>query len=125
MRFLVVDESVTMRRIIVNSLLRIGYADCVEAVDGPDGVDKVDASVDFIITSWNMLQMPGIAFARAVRARLEGRRVPLLVVTNRSVKVDEAAASEAGVSSHVVKPFTPHELKGKIDEILATQGHPA
>ena len=55
MKILVVDDSATMRRILVNSLQRIGYSECVEAGDGREAVDKFDGSIQFVITDWNCL----------------------------------------------------------------------
>lgn len=124
MKFLVVDDSVTMRRIIVNSLQRIGYADCVEASDGREALEKFDATVGFVITDWNMPNMSGLEFVRVLRARPDGK-LPVLMVTTRSVKEDIVAAIEAGVNNYVVKPFTPQVLKDKIDAILAGLGQAA
>ena len=117
MRFLVVDDSSTMRRIVVNSLQRIGFTDAVEAGDGEEALAKFDASVKFVITDWNMPTMTGTELARALRAR--GERVPILMVTARSVREDIIEAMEAGVNNYIVKPFTPQILKEKIDALLA------
>jgi two-component system chemotaxis response regulator CheY len=122
MRFLVVDDSATMRRILVNSLQRIGFADCVEAGDGRQALEKFDSSVSFVITDWNMPTMSGIDFARALRAQTNGKTVPILMVTTRSDRDDIIAAVEAGVNNYIVKPFTPHTLKEKIDQVLSTVG---
>ena len=119
MKFLVVDDSATMRRILVNSLQRIGFAECVEAEDGLQAIEKFDASIGFVITDWNMPKMSGIDFARALRAHERGRSVPILMVTTRSVREDIVAAVEAGVNNYIVKPFTPQVLKEKIDQILS------
>ena len=120
MKFLVVDDSATMRRIVVNSLQRIGFSDCVEAGDGREALEKYDpAAVDFVITEWNMPNMSGTALAKALRARSDaGRTVPILMVTARSVKEDILTAMEAGVNNYIVKPFTPQVLKEKIDALL-------
>jgi two-component system chemotaxis response regulator CheY len=118
MKFLVVDDSATMRRIIVNSLQRIGYADCVEAGDGREALDRFDASIGFVITDWNMPNLSGIDLARTLRARPDGRSIPILMVTTRSVRDDIVAAVEAGVNNYIVKPFTPQVLKEKIDAVL-------
>src|SRR5262245_30396088 len=119
MKFLVVDDSATMRRIIVNSLQRIGHAECIEAADGRDALDKFDESVGFVITDWNMPTMSGIEFARALRSSNVGKSVPILMVTTRSVRDDIVTAVEAGVNNYIVKPFTPQVLKEKIDQILS------
>lgn len=118
MKFLVVDDSATMRRIIVNSLQRIGYTDCVEAADGVEALERYSSAIGFIITDWNMPNMSGVDFARALRARDDGRAVPVLMVTTRSVRDDIVAAVAAGVNNYVVKPFTPQVLKEKIDALL-------
>jgi two-component system chemotaxis response regulator CheY len=119
MKFLIVDDSVTMRRIIVHSLQRIGYTETVEAGDGNEALSAFDASVQFIITDWNMPNMSGIEFARAVRARPDGKQVPILMVTTRSARDDILAAVEAGVNNYILKPFTPPVLKEKIDQVLS------
>jgi two-component system, chemotaxis family, chemotaxis protein CheY len=115
MKFLVVDDSATMRRIVVNSLQRIGHTEVVEAGDGAEALSKFDASVGFVITDWNMPNMSGTDLARALRARDDGKHIPILMVTARSVKEDILAAMESGVNSYIVKPFTPQVLKEKID----------
>jgi two-component system chemotaxis response regulator CheY len=119
MKFLVVDDSSTMRRIVVNSLQRIGFANTVEAGDGREALDKFDPSVTFVITDWNMPNMTGTELAQALRAREDGKQVPILMVTARSVREDIIAAMEAGVNNYIVKPFTPQILKEKIDALLA------
>jgi two-component system chemotaxis response regulator CheY len=125
MKFLVVDDSVTMRRIIVNSLQRIGYSNTVEAGNGQEALSAFDASVGFVITDWNMPNMTGLEFARAVRARGEGKTVPILMVTTRSMREDILAAVEAGVNNYILKPFTPAVLKEKIDQVLSVSGEVA
>jgi two-component system, chemotaxis family, chemotaxis protein CheY len=119
MKFLVVDDSATMRRIVVNSLQRIGFSETVEAGDGQEALTRFDASVGFVITDWNMPNMSGIEFARALRARPAGAGVPIMMVTTRSVREDILAAVEAGVNNYIVKPFTPQVLKDKIEQVLA------
>jgi len=119
MKFLVVDDSATMRRIVVNSLQRIGFSTCIEAGDGREALEKFDDSVSFVITDWNMPNMSGTELARALRGREDsGRTVPILMVTARSVKEDILTAMECGVNNYIVKPFTPQVLKEKIDSLL-------
>ena len=119
MKFLVVDDSSTMRRIVVNSLQRIGFDNTVEAGDGREALEKFDPSVRFVITDWNMPNMTGTELARALREREDGKQVPILMVTARSVREDIIEAMEAGVNNYIVKPFTPQILKEKIDALLA------
>ncbi len=118
MKFLVVDDSATMRRIVINSLQRIGFNDTVEAADGQEALAKFDSTVKFVITDWNMPNMSGTEFTKVLRSRPDGAHVPVLMVTARSVKEDILTAMEAGVNNYIVKPFTPAVLKEKIDALL-------
>jgi two-component system, chemotaxis family, chemotaxis protein CheY len=118
MKFLVVDDSATMRRIVINALQRIGFADAVEAGDGVEALSLYNDSFGFVITDWNMPNMSGTEFTKALRERADGRDVPVLMVTARSVREDILTAMEAGVNNYVVKPFTPQVLKEKIDALL-------
>jgi two-component system chemotaxis response regulator CheY len=118
MKFLVVDDSATMRRIVINSLQRIGYEDTVEAGDGKEALALFDASFACVITDWNMPTMNGLELTKALRTRPDGQNVPILMVTTRSVREDILMAIEAGVNNYIVKPFTPQVLKEKLDSIL-------
>lgn len=120
MRFLVVDDSATMRRIVVNSLQRVGFTEVVEAADGAEALEKL-SGIDFLITDWNMPKVSGAELTRAVRARDDCRALPIIMVTARSVRDDILTAMEAGVDSYVVKPFTPQVLREKIDAVLASR----
>lgn len=120
-KFLVVDDSVTMRRIVVNTLKSIGYSQYAEAEHGRDALDKLeaDANINFVITDWNMPVMSGLELTKAIRANAKTQTLPILMVTTRGVKEDIVQALQAKVSNYVVKPFTPQILKDKIDLILA------
>lgn len=121
MRFLIVDDSSTMRRIIVNTLAKIGHREYVEAPNGRDGLDRLAASpVDVIITDWNMPEMNGLEFVRAVREQ-HGPDVPILMVTTNAAKDDIVEALRAGVTNYVVKPFSSSTLREKIDAVLSAR----
>lgn len=120
LKFLVVDDSVTMRRIVANSLKNLGYAEMVEAVDGKDALTKLaeDDSINFVITDWNMPVVSGLELTRAIRSDANLSSLPILMVTTRGIKEDIIEALQAKVSNYIVKPFTPQVLKEKIDQIL-------
>jgi two-component system chemotaxis response regulator CheY len=120
MRFLIVDDSSTMRRIIINTLNKLGYQDFVEAANGREGLDRMaTGGVDLIITDWNMPEMNGIDFIRAVRTSPGTKGVPVLMVTTNAAKDDIVEALKAGVNNYVVKPFTAETIKEKIDAVMA------
>ncbi len=115
MKFLVVDDSSTMRRIIKNSLKRIGFEDIVEAENGKDGLEKMD-DVDIILTDWNMPEMDGLEFVKRIRAT--NSSIPILMVTTNAAKDDIVEALKNGVNNYIVKPFTPETLKEKVESVL-------
>ncbi len=120
--FLVVDDSVTMRRIVTNSLKTLGYNKFAEAADGKEALEKLNAddSINFVITDWNMPVMTGLELTKAIRGNPKTENMPILMVTTRGVKEDIIQALQARVSNYVVKPFTPQILKEKIEAILAS-----
>lgn len=120
-KFLIVDDSSTMRRIVVNTLKSLGYSDYVEAEDGKVAFDKLtaDDSINFVITDWNMPVMTGLELTKAIRANDKTKALPILMVTTRGIKEDIVQALQARVNNYVVKPFTPQILKNKIDLVLA------
>ena len=120
-KILAVDDSPTMRRIIINTLKRAGYQDVIEAQDGKDALAKLKVEkVNFVITDWNMPEMDGLTFVTTLRSIEEYKNLPVLMVTTRSVKEDIMEAMKAGVNNYIVKPFTPDTLKAKIEQILAS-----
>jgi two-component system, chemotaxis family, chemotaxis protein CheY len=122
MRFLIVDDSSTMRRIIINTLNKLGHQDFVEASNGREGIDRLGAgTIDMIITDWNMPEMNGIDFIKAVRGGSNSKDVPVLMVTTNAAKDDIVEALRAGVNNYVVKPFTAETIKEKIDAVLAAR----
>ena len=119
MKILIVDDSMTMRRIIANTLKNLGYETFVEAEDGKDAYAKLYAeSPDFIITDWNMPNMSGLEFVKAVRSDQKYGNIPILMVTTRGMKRDILEALKARVNSYIIKPFTPGVMKEKIEQIL-------
>ena len=119
MKVLAVDDSATMRRIVVNALKAIGHQEVLEAGDGAEALQKCDASVEFVITDWNMPVMGGLELVKALRANDATAKTPILMVTTRSVKEDIMQAVEAGVSGYILMPFTPQVLKEKIEQIMS------
>ncbi len=123
MRFLVVDDFPTMRRIIKNLLKEIDYENVDEAEDGSDALRKLkEDSYDFVISDWNMPNMTGLEPLKAVRADASLKGKPFLMVTAESEKGKVIEAIQAGVNNYIVKPFTSATLKEKIDKILEKMG---
>jgi two-component system chemotaxis response regulator CheY len=126
MKFLVVDDFSTMRRIVRNLLKELGYTNIDEAEDGVGALAKLKGgSFDFVVSDWNMPNMTGIDMLRAIRADESLRHLPVLMVTAEARKENIIEAAQAGASGYVVKPFTAATLEEKINKILQKIGVPS
>ncbi len=122
LKFLVVDDFSTMRRIVKNFLNDLGYQNIVEADDGHTALPILKAGgIDFLVTDWNMPIMPGLELLKAVRADPALAKLPVLLVTAEAKREQIVEAAQAGVNGYVVKPFTAQTLKEKIEKILASR----
>jgi two-component system chemotaxis response regulator CheY len=119
LKILIVDDSPTMRRILVNTVQKAGYPNCQEAGDGKDALAKLMAgSYDLLMTDWNMPNMNGLELTEAVRSDPKFKDLPILMVTTRNMKEDIVSAIKMGVNGYIVKPFDAKTLNAKIDEIM-------
>ena len=114
-----VDDSSTMRRIIKNTLQKLGFETILEAGNGVEALDVMSKNkVDMIVTDWNMPEMDGLTFVKAVRAKDEYKDLPILMITTEAAKEDILTALRSGVNNYVVKPFTPETLQEKVFKLL-------
>ena len=122
LKFLVVNDFSTMRRIVKNLLQELGYNDITEADDGNTALPLLKAGAfDILITDWNMPGMPGLELLKAVRADERLSKLPVLMLTAEAKREQIVEAAQAGVSGYVIKPFTAITLKEKLDKILASR----
>ncbi|MBZ4643331.1 MAG: two-component system, chemotaxis family, chemotaxis protein CheY [Deferribacteres bacterium] len=114
-----VDDSSTMRRIIKNTLIKIGFSNILEAGNGIEALEVIaQNNVDLIITDWNMPEMDGLTFVKTLRAKDKYKETPILMVTTEAAKEDILTALRSGVNNYVVKPFTPDILQEKVFKLL-------
>lgn len=120
MKLLVVDDSSTMRRIIKNTLNRLGYKDILEGENGVQAWEQMDADGDIkvLVTDWNMPEMNGLELVKKVRADDRFKDIPIIMVTTEGGKAEVITALKAGVNNYIVKPFTPQVLKEKLEAVL-------
>lgn len=123
MKFLVVDDFSTMRRIVRNLLKELGYTNVDEAEDGVVAMQKLSAGgIDFVVTDWNMPNMTGIELLRAIRANAAIAHLPVLMITAEAKKENIIEAAQAGASGYIVKPFTAVTLSEKLAKIFEKMG---
>ncbi|NTW41285.1 MAG: response regulator [Cellulomonadaceae bacterium] len=115
MRALVIDDSRTMRRIIVGVLRSMGF-DTIEAGDGREALDilATGIEVDLACIDWNMPVMNGLEFVMAVRADRSLRELTLMMITTESETNQIVRALAAGAHEYVIKPFTPDAIRDKL-----------
>jgi two-component system chemotaxis response regulator CheY len=121
LKFLVVDDFSTMRRIVKNLLNELGYPNVQEADDGNTALPILQSGdFDFLITDWNMPVLPGLALLKAVRADPKLAKLPVLMVTAEAKREQIVEAAQAGVNGYIIKPFTAQTLSEKLAKILQT-----
>ena len=119
LRFLVVDDFSTMRRIVRNLLKEIGFLNVEEAEDGAVALQRLQSGgIDFVISDWNMPNMDGLTLLQKIRGTDALKSLPVLMVTAEAKKENIIAAAQAGASGYVVKPFTAATLDEKLSKIL-------
>lgn len=119
MKFLVVDDFSTMRRIVRNLLKEIGFSNVDEAEDGVVALHKLkNGQFDFVVTDWNMPNMSGIELLKAIRADASLKHLPVMMITAEAKKENIIEAATAGASGYIVKPFTAATLDEKLNKIF-------
>lgn len=121
MKILVVDDFSTMRRIVRNLLVELGFSNPLiqEADDGESAIAILrNQPFDLVVTDWNMPNMTGIELLRAIRAEPALKGLPVLMVTAENNRDQIIAAAQAGVNGYIVKPFTAITLKEKLTKIF-------
>ena len=117
---LVVDDFATMRKVVRNCLKNLGFNNVTEAVDGAAGLEKAKSGeFKLIVSDWNMPNMMGIDFLKAVRADPNIGKVPFLMVTAEAQQANVIEAARAGVSNYIVKPFTLDQLQTKLEAVFS------
>jgi two-component system chemotaxis response regulator CheY len=120
MKFLVVDDFSTMRRIVRNLLKELGFTNVDEAEDGAVALSKLrNSHFDFVVADWNMPNMDGLTMLQTIRSDDALKHLPVLMVTAEAKKENIIAAAQAGASGYVVKPFTAAVLDEKLGKIFA------
>ena len=123
MKFLVVDDFSTMRRIVRGLLKELGFVNVEDAEDGAVALNMLKAETfDFVVSDWNMPNMTGLELLKAIRADARLAHLPVLMVTAEAKKENIIEAAKAGASGYVVKPFTAATLDEKLNKIFKTTG---
>lgn len=116
---LVVDDSATMRRMVIASLRALADIQYNQASTGLEAIERLAlAPVDLIILDLNMPDMHGIEVLQFVRSHARYQAIPVIVLTTRGDNDSHAVALAAGASQYLTKPFTPHLLATHVSALL-------
>ena len=123
LKYLIVDDFSTMRRIVRGLLKEMGCNNAEEAEDGAVALAAMKAQkFDFVVCDINMPNMNGFDFLKAVRADESLKHIPVLMVTAEARKEDIVLAAQTGASGYIVKPFTKATLEEKVQKIVQKIG---
>ena len=121
-KILVVDDAPMIRRILKNLLKEMGFTNVEEAEDGMVALQKLRSQkYDFVITDWNMPNLTGIELVQEIRKDPNLKHLPIMMVTAEAKKENIILALKSGVNNYIVKPFTPENVKAKIEAIFSAK----
>jgi two-component system chemotaxis response regulator CheY len=119
LKFLIVDDFSTMRRIVRGLLKEMGCNNADEAEDGVAALNMLrNGRYDFVVSDINMPNMNGFELLKAIKADAVLKRIPVLMVTAEARKEDIVLAAQSGAAGYIVKPFTKATLEEKVQKIL-------
>lgn len=123
MKIILAEDGATMRKMEVKILQQIGYENIIEAVDGNQAMEKLmsEEDVKLVISDWNMPNKSGFDLLTWMRQNPEYQSVAFLMATGQGDKIYVNQAMDAGASGVVAKPFSPDELKNKIEDIFGVK----
>ena len=123
MKFLIVDDFSTMRRIVRGLLKESGYNNAEEAEDGAVALNMLkNGKFDFVVSDINMPNMNGFELLTQIKADEKLKHLPVLMVTAEARKEDIVMAAQGGAAGYIVKPFTKATLEEKVAHILKKLG---
>jgi two-component system chemotaxis response regulator CheY len=119
-RLLIVDDMMTMRKVVARVCKEIGFSDISEAVDGQkawEAIETADPPYGLIISDWNMPNLSGLELLKKVRTSAKFAKLPFVLVTAEAEQKQIVEAVQAGVSNYVIKPFTAQGLQEKLEAV--------
>jgi len=120
-RFLIVEDSPTMRQMIAFSLRRFQNAKIIEAVDGLDALKKLAGTekIDLILTDINMPVMDGLKLVSMVRQNATLRDIPIIIITTEGAEEDRERGMALGANAYIAKPIQSSHLIRTVSELLS------
>ncbi len=115
MRVLVVDDFLTMRRVVRGQLREMGFDDVGEAADGAAALEQLRSTAfDAVISDIDMPTMGGLELLSAIKTDARLRHLPVLIVAGEARKEDIVRCAQVGAAAYLVKPFSRAALEEKM-----------
>lgn len=125
LKFLIVDDLSTMRRIVRSLLKEVGFLEADEAEDGQLAMHKLTAGhFDIVITDLQMPNMSGIELLEAMKQDDRLQHIPVVIITAEARREDVLRAIETGAAAYIIKPFSKGTLEDKIIKVIKKMGKP-
>ncbi|HKP98348.1 MAG TPA: response regulator [Fibrobacteria bacterium] len=122
MRILIVDDSVSMRRVERSMLTDMGFSDIKEAADGSEALKMVSSGkFDLILLDWKMPVLSGLDTLKRLKASPDFKSIPVVMVTSESNKTKILEAIQSGAANYIIKPFSDEVLKEKLEPFLGKE----
>ena len=119
LKFLIIEDSPTMRQLIRFALNRLPQAEVIEASDGVDGLKKLSSNeVDLILTDINMPIMDGLKLVSLVRSNDSYRDIPIVIITTEGAEEDRERAMALGANAYITKPIQSASLLKTVKDLL-------
>lgn len=119
-RILVVDDMMTMRKLVTKICKELGFTSFQEAADGAQAWEVINSAappIQLVISDWNMPNTTGLDLLKRVRSDSRYGKIPFIMVTAEAEQHQIVEAVKAGVSNYVIKPFTAETLKAKLEAV--------
>jgi two-component system chemotaxis response regulator CheY len=124
-KVLIVDDMMTMRKLVSKTCKDIGFQNLVEAADGIQAWEAIQNStppIGLIISDWNMPNCSGLDLVKRIRADSRFKNTPFIMVTAEAEQHQVLEAIKSGVDNYVVKPFGKEQLIEKLEAVHKKRG---
>lgn len=126
LRILLVEDAATMRKMEIKILKQLGFDNVQESENGDGAISALqsDPNIQLVISDWSMPEKDGMELLQWIRAHESLSKLPFIMATGQGDKEHVGQAIHAGASAVVTKPFSPDELKSRINEIFGVREEP-
>jgi two-component system, chemotaxis family, chemotaxis protein CheY len=118
-RALIVDDQSSIRQVLANSMLQLGFTTIAQRKDGKEAVEFLEQNpTHLVISDFNMPVMDGLALLRAVRSNPKTQKLAFIILTSEASRDLVQEAVKAGVNNFLAKPYTVAKLREVLEKVF-------